>query len=78
MSNAGREHGLLSMTIDAAKRYFHTIPAVEHERRSPPVTLCGAKWELRVLRQMVDGAPHIGIFVLRSDADQAAPPWSFK
>ncbi|KAH7714479.1 BTB and MATH domain-containing protein 15 [Aphelenchoides avenae] len=78
MSNAGREHGLISMTIDAAKRYFHTIPPEEHERRSPPVTLCGAKWELRVLRQMVEGTPHVGIFVFRSDADQAASPWSFK
>ncbi|KAH7714480.1 Protein BATH-31 [Aphelenchoides avenae] len=76
MSNASRQRGILSLTIDAAKEYFQTIPYEDKERRSQSIELCGAKWELRARRMLYEGKPYLGAYVYRSD--QSASSWSLK
>ncbi|KAH7717327.1 BTB/POZ domain-containing protein [Aphelenchoides avenae] len=63
MTSPARQRGLLTLTIDNAREYFRSYPAVGNERKSQPVTLCGLRWHLEAYRKTPEGVPHVGAFV---------------
>lgn len=78
MSQQLRERGVLTLTIDDATQCFQSVPAFMTERRSNPIVLCGAKWDLMTKRSIYKAAPYLQITAQRSADDRPASPWSFK
>lgn len=78
MSQQLRELGALTLTIDGATQCFQAGFSLLTARRSNPIVLCGAKWDLLTQRSMHKGTPYLQVTVQRSADDRPKLPWCFK